>query len=233
MNDYMEERNKPYYAVPKEEADKNGYFIGKGYNISAIPRVSDDNDYRPGFGIENTTEEYLLIPASKKRVLYDGRYTAVAAFIFAIVDGKFSVLANQRGSGTPDFQGCWNCPCGFLERNEHGVSGAARETFEETGLHISPSKLRFVGAQTDPARCNNGNVTLRYTAFLGRQPQITPKSSMNENGGEENEVANVCWIPLDEVDDYEWAFFHADTIFQYAPKRWHRRLLEICYKIFL
>lgn len=229
----MEERNKPYYAVSKEEADKNGFLIQKGQNISTIPyNLNEDTEYHPAFCIENTSEEYLLIPASQKRVLYDGRYTAVAAFIYAIVNGKFSVLANQRGSGTPDFQGCWNCPCGFLERNEHGVSGAARETLEETGLSISPSKLRFVGVQTNPSRCNNGNVTLRYTAFLGHQPQITSQS-LNDNGGEENEVANVRWIPLSEVDNYEWAFFHADTIFCYAPKRWKRRLLELCYKLFV
>lgn len=220
----MEERNKPYCAFSKDSLTVKR--IEKGNNVTVT------SPYNSRFGIECTDCDYILIPENEIRTLYDGRYTAVAAFIYAIVDGKFSVLANQRGSGTPDFQGCWNCPCGFLERNEHGVSGAARETLEETGLSISPSKLRFVGAQTDPSRCNNGNVTLRYTAFLGRQPQITSQS-LNDNGGEENEVANIRWIPLSEVDNYEWAFFHADTIFQYAPKRWKRRLLELCYKLFI
>ena len=49
------------------------------------------------------------------KTLWSGRYCAVAAFAFCKIKGEWCVLANQRGEGTPDFQGYWNCPCGFLD----------------------------------------------------------------------------------------------------------------------
>lgn len=49
------------------------------------------------------------------------RSIAVAGFIFCRINNEWCVLANQRGEGAPDFQGYWNCPCGYLlggEENE-------------------------------------------------------------------------------------------------------------------
>lgn len=39
------------------------------------------------------------------KTLWSGRYCAVAAFAFCKIKGEWCVLANQRGEGTPDFQG--------------------------------------------------------------------------------------------------------------------------------
>lgn len=170
--------------------------------------------------------------ASKKKTLYDGRYCAVSAFVFAIVDGKYSVLANQRGSGTPDFQGCWNCPCGFLERNEDSRTGAAREIKEETLEIIDPEKLKIVYVETEPEKCNNGNVTIRHRAFLGKQPQINNGRAWtvdNYGGGESNEVSNVKWIPVECINLFEWAFNHEETIRSLVPPKWKRVLIEFYY----
>ena len=58
-------------------------------------------------------EQYIC--KGKPKTVFSGRFCAVSGFIYAIVNGKYSILANLRGSGTPDYQGCWNAPCGFLE----------------------------------------------------------------------------------------------------------------------
>ena len=116
------------------------------------------------------------------KTLWSGRYCAVAAFVFRRIEGIWTILANKRGSGTPDYQGCWNAVCGFLEANEDASECCSREIFEETGFEIKPEKFLHVYTQTDPETSNNGNVTLRHIAILFEReigPQKQPK------GGEE------------------------------------------------
>ena len=163
-----------------------------------------------------------IVPKDKTRTLYTGRYCAVSGFIYAIVDGKYCVLANKRGPGTPDFQGMWNCPCGYLEGDENSREGIAREILEECGFVVDPEKLDIVYVETEPSECNNGNVTIRHRAFLGK---INPQY-VDREGGEENEVDDVKWIPLDEVDNYEWAFNHRKVVKEYAYKKWKRKIME-------
>ena len=164
----------------------------------------------------------------KPKTVFSGRFCAVSGFVYAIVDGKYSILANLRGPGTPDYQGCWNAVCGFLERYENSKEGIAREMLEECGFQIDTDDLKVVHVETEPEECNNGNVTIRHTAFLGK---IIPHYVKKE-GGEENEVDSVKWIPVDEFDNYKWAFNHAKTTKLYAPGKIKRWLIEFWYNHF-
>ena len=85
--------------------------------------------------------------------------------------------------------------------------------------------MKIIHVETDPAECNNGNVTIRHRAFLGK---IIPHYVKRE-GGEENEVDSIKWIPLDDIDNYKWAFNHRITVEKYAPKKWKRKLIEFVY----
>ena len=60
------------------------------------------------------------------------RSMAVSCFVFAPINGEWHVLANQRGTGTPDYQGYWNVPCGYLDFDETTKHGALREVFDAT-----------------------------------------------------------------------------------------------------
>ena len=171
-------------------------------------------------------EQYIC--KGKPKTVFSGRFCAVSGFIYAIVNGKYSILANLRGSGTPDYQGCWNAPCGFLECFETSKQGIQREIFEECGFYIDENDLKVIFVETDPNECNNGNVTIRHRAFLGK---IVPAYTKGE-GGEENEVDGVTWIPIDDLDKYKWAFNHRKTIELYAPKKWQRKFIEHFYKCF-
>ena len=175
----------------------------------------------------NSTEIYTC--TGKPKTVFSGRFCAVAGFIYAIVNGKYSILANLRGPGTPDYQGCWNAVCGFLERYENSKEGIAREILEECGFQIDTDDLKVIHIETEPEECNNGNVTIRHHAFLGK---IIPHYVKRE-GGEENEVDNIKWIPLDEINNYKWAFNHRKTVELYAPKKWKRRFMEFYYKWFM
>ena len=190
-------------------------------NVSEIP-FTENTDGANG--------ENKWVCCGKPKTVFSGRFCAVSGFIYAIVNGKYCILANLRGQGTPDYQGCWNAPCGFLECYETSKEGIQREIYEECKFIVHTEDLEVIHVETDPAECNNGNVTVRHKAFLGK---IIPSYLKKVDGGEENEVDGVKWIPVDEFDDYKWAFNHAKTTKLYAPKKWKRKLIEFWYNWFM
>ena len=178
--------------------------------------------------VTKKSEEEKYACTGKPKTVFSGRFCAVSGFVYAIVDGKYSILANLRGPGTPDYQGCWNAVCGFLERYENSKEGIAREMLEECGFTIDIDDLKIVHVETEPEECNNGNVTIRHTALLVK---IIPHY-VKKGGGEENEVDSVKWIPVDDFDNYKWAFNHAKTTKLYVPNKWKRKLIEFWYNYF-
>lgn len=150
--------------------------------------------------------------------LWSGRYCTVCAIVLCRAvqtDNrcwKWYILANKRGIGAPDFKGYWNLPCGFIEKGETGEQAASRETLEETGVFRYPTDFKFLNADTDPSISNNGNITLNYTSIFQRNNLPTIKSGIDTFGSEINEVAEVKWIPIDDIDNYKWAFHHKELI---------------------
>lgn len=135
------------------------------------------------------------------------RSVAVAAFLFIKdEDNNLCVLANKRGPGTPDFQGYWNCPCGYLDFNETALEAVYREVLEETGV-VCPEHMTLCGVDSDP-NANHQNVTIRYCGLISNL-------TYNERaGGEENEVSDIQWIKVDSINDYNWAFNHDKIIWK-------------------
>lgn len=123
-------------------------------------------------------------------------------------DNQLCVLANKRGKGTPDSQGLWNCPCGYLDFDESGVEAAQRETFEETELYIKKENIHFFDVNSSPT-ANRQNVTIHYYSELEGHCEDYKLSSEHS---EFNEVEEIKWIPIEEVDNYSWAFHHNDLI---------------------
>lgn len=150
----------------------------------------------------------------KGKTLWSGRYCAISAFVFCKFPDGWKVLANKRGQGTPDFQGMWNCPCGFLEADESGAQGCVREVYEETGVKIPESYFTLYGVETEPERCNNGNVSLRHVAVLtyGSDHTSVSTEAVLNGGGEKDEVESIGWISISDLDNYEWAFNHREVV---------------------
>lgn len=159
------------------------------------------------------------------KTLWSGRYTAVVAVVLVnktIMEHhdpfpapgpveKTFVLVSKRGSGTPNYQGCWNIQCGFLEGNETGEQGCSRETYEETGVTVPSSKFKLWQVRTDPSE--DKNVSIRYIAVLDDFPKHN--TGYKGTGGEANEVDEVMWLDIYDtktINSLDWAFNHKNII---------------------
>lgn len=130
------------------------------------------------------------------------RAIAVVGCVLQEYDGVLYVLANKRGIGTPDFQGYWNLPCGYLDYNETTKEAVVREVLEETGVNINPTQLKLWKFKDSPEQ-NRQNVSFIYYHLKGDLLHLD-----EYNKGEENEVEEIKWISLKEINDYKWAFNH-------------------------
>lgn len=136
---------------------------------------------------------------------------ATAVLLNDNASGEWYVLANQRGSGTPDYRGYWNLPCGYLDYNEDANEAAVREVREETGIRLNPSQLKSFGYSASPYE-NRQNVCIFFGTVINGSLQDYPFSTAEM---EDNEVSGIKWIPLAEVDNFQWAFDH-DQLLQKA-----------------
>lgn len=179
---------------------------------------------------KNTPNE--LITSTDGREFWISRSVAVAVVVIAICQGKPHVLLNKRGKGAPDFQGFWNCPCGYLDWNESSGEAAVREVFEETGFDIenfyyeNASRVYSCvvyngiqtpwGVETNPASSNRQNVTIRHSFVFNCEELPTLSNEHNEK----DETADIRWVPLNEIlyGDMEFAFNHKELINLFVNK---------------
>lgn len=141
------------------------------------------------------------------------RSIAVVGFVFCKINNEWCVLANQRGEGAPDFQGYWNCPCGYLDFDETLTEACSREIYEETGAKVEPNALYMCSINDDPKDSNRQNVTMRFMAVVDESHiGISTNAIKGQLGGEENEVKAIMWVKMSDLDNYQWAFNHKHLI---------------------
>ena len=111
-----------------------------------------------------------------------------------------------------------------LEEENPEIGYGILEEFQGNGYATEAVKLALkwafdhpgiiaVEAETDPVTCNNGNVSLRHVACLEKNfSKNFNRLFMTENGGEVDEVDDIKWIPIKDIDKYQWAFHHKDAI---------------------
>lgn len=128
-------------------------------------------------------------------------------------DGEYHyILINKRGIGAPDFQGCWNIPCGYLEYDVTCKENATKELLEENKVYIHPDMWNLVMIEDSPKR-NKQNVTVVMQVNISMEMfKVACKcgSEMNCDGGEVDEVDSVKLLLLNEdnINSIEWAFNH-------------------------
>ena len=155
------------------------------------------------------------------------RHVAVAGFIFSKdKKGNWYVLANKRGEGCPDFVGYWNCPCGYLDYDETTKEAIAREVREETGLKLESSKFKLDYINDSPENSDKQNVTFSYHTKVISFKNLALTTAFSEK----EEVAEIKWIKLTEIHNYEWAFNHLNIIENIFKKHYKENKIKKFFK---
>jgi 8-oxo-dGTP pyrophosphatase MutT (NUDIX family) len=176
---------------------------------------------------KNRPNEQIVTTDGRK--LYHSRSVAVIMVLLGQQDDGYYVAIEKRGTAPGlDKQGLWCLPCGYLDWDESGPEGIARELWEEVGIDVRMIKDSLDGkylnqpwfVKTDPDE-NRQNVTLRYgmVSYTLRLPVLNAN-----NDCEPNEVAEAKWIPLKDIGKYEFAFKHNEVIMQFLTKLKNEKL---------
>ena len=164
--------------------------------------------YGQGWGKDETLFNRQGYNQDGSKGLWFSRSVAVATAVLLNDGGKWYILANQRGNGTPDYQGYWNLPCGYLDYNEDANEAAVREVYEETGIRLSPASIKYFGHSSSPKE-NRQNVVFFFVGFLeGYKSEF----SFSKDNMEEGEVDGIQWLPIENVGDIKWAFDHDELV---------------------
>jgi 8-oxo-dGTP pyrophosphatase MutT (NUDIX family) len=164
-----------------------------------------------------------------KKTIWNSRSVAVNCVVVLVGDfdmmGPF-VLASKRGPNAADFQGKWNLVSGYLDYNESGTEAVYREVWEECGINIpaiikthkviSNDLIQPWHVKTEPDE-NKQNVSLRYGVIIKYKTGETFPLSLEHNEVE-GEVEEAIWMPIENIDKYEWAFNHDKVILEYINK---------------
>ncbi len=176
-------------------------------NIDTSSRLSAITSNGPAFCEKCGTKTKLLIPKGDERerhVCGDPAcgfvsYQNPKVVVGAICTHKDRVLLCQRA--IEPCAGKWGYPQGFLEMGETSRQGAARETWEESGVKFDPSKAQLL------AIYNLAGIQIQMIY------RVEVESDEFEAGHESSDVKFVDWddIPWDELafPTVQWGFEHA------------------------
>jgi 8-oxo-dGTP diphosphatase len=123
------------------------------------------------------------------------RLQRVAAYVVCVRSGAVLLTRNSMRAPRP---GLWSLPGGGVEHGEHPRDAAARETFEETGLHVvvgallDVTSVHFTGVAPSGRLEDYHSVGLIFRATCGssENPRVL------EEDGTTDEAA---WLSLDDV----------------------------------
>ena len=156
--------------------------------------------------------------------VWESRSVAVNGVILAINkhDEQIYVLCSKRGPNAADYNGLMNVIAGYLDWDETSTEALIRETWEETGINIPEllTNYKVINnnliqpwyVKTDPSS-NRQNVSLRYGLVIEFDRKLPEPNTLHNEV--EGEVEHPVWLPIEEIDNYEWAFDHDKVINDY------------------
>lgn len=160
----------------------------------------------------NKENERIVLPDGK--VMWKSRAVAVVGTICLIKDDVPYFLLSQRGKGAADFQGLWNLPCGYLDWDETSGEAFIREVWEECGINVLDLKnnsYRLVDNIETPWYVNSSPIENRqnvciHHAYIAEVKELPIPEIKNEVA--DDEVEDVKWVSIDDIENYEYAFQH-------------------------
>jgi 8-oxo-dGTP pyrophosphatase MutT (NUDIX family) len=154
------------------------------------------------------------------RKFWESRSCAAVVVVLGIHKETIFTLVEKR-SKIMDAPGLWAVPSGYLDWGETGWEAAKREIWEETGFDCDKFKTYLISdndeqpffVNTEPTE-NHQNVALVYCIIYDFNNALPLFVEDFKNF----EVDEIRWIPIEEVEHYEWAFLHDVRIEQAVEK---------------
>lgn len=183
----------------------------------------------------NSFNELLNIKECK---LWLSRSSAVVSLVTIYCEDTHThyVLIGQRGKGTSKFQGYWNLPCGYLDKDESLKDAAIRETFEETGLYVGnidefKSTDQPVFVNSDPKDNSRQDITnyFLFSSIVNIEELHHINSLLSNKYAEPDEVSNVKLINVNDVDTYNFCFNHDKIIMQISKFEYAMNTFKILF----
>ncbi|MEU2616258.1 NUDIX domain-containing protein [Micromonospora sp. NPDC007271] len=127
----------------------------------------------------------LPVPLRRRLVrLAVPKYIVGAVTLVRDVEGEGRILLLRQPPGYS-----WTLPAGLLQRGEAPVVGAARELYEESGIRLSPDRLR-------PAV---PNAVVHAKGWVDVVFETEVPASTTELAVDGAEVLEAAWHPLDDL----------------------------------
>jgi len=161
-----------------------------------------------------------------KRLIWESRSVAVNCIV--VLKNNLCeqyVLVSERGPNAADFVGKLNLISGYLDWNESGTDAVYREAWEECGINLpelinNSFNVVIKNNLNDPWEVettpneNRQNISLRYGVILMYNHIELPHLS-TEHNEIKGEVEKSWWMPITDIDNYQWAFSHDKVIKKY------------------
>jgi len=152
--------------------------------------------------------------------VWDSRSVALVGMILMKHEGEIYTILGKRGTASPNEVGKYCMPCGYLDKNETCEEGVVREIFEESGFNVYKELIQceeIVNNMNFPWKIHSHpdteiqNVSMHYALFLksgeGGLPELTI-----EHNAIKDEVSEVKWVNINDLNLYDIAFNHESTI---------------------
>lgn len=141
--------------------------------------------------------------------LWYSRSVVVSLYLYTRDEkGALRILANRRGHLNEVKPNYWNVPGGYLDFDENDLECAERECFEETGVKVNltrPCESDYCTSllhHVDTNPTGHQNVTIVLTSFIPWN--IAKQYTLTNAHAEPNEVDEVAWLRMDEVNNRSW-----------------------------
>jgi len=152
--------------------------------------------------------------------IWDSRSVAVVGMILMKHEGEIYIILGKRGIASPNEIGKFCMPCGYLDKNETCEEAVVREIYEESGFNVNRELIKceeVINHMNFPWKINSTpdtelqNVSMHYALFLKSDEEGLPELTFEHNAVKD-EVSEVKWVNVNDVNQYDMAFNHDSTI---------------------
>lgn len=134
--------------------------------------------------------------------------------VVSVVSWKDKFLILKRGPKVSN-KNKWCVPCGYLDWNESASECAIREIWEESGIDLRDYKISGHLSPVELVTESNVNwkqdISIHFKIDIESDKEPILDLSIVDN----EETLYAKWMPIVDINNYDWAFNHDKRILKY------------------